>query len=86
MLETSEIDLQNVLDSVLERGLKHMELGKVSAYTALARVPSDNLASAVTFIDGREAFAGDADEPFSTQSVSKIFMLLIAMKLRDRAL
>ncbi len=87
MLETSEIDLQTALDSVLERGLKHMELGKVSAYIpALARVPSDKLASAVTCIDGREAFAGDADEPFSNQSVSKIFILLIAMKLRDRAL
>jgi len=86
MAETSEIDLQAVLDSVLERVLKHMGPGKVATYIpALARVPSDKLAIAVSCIDGREAFAGDADEPFSIQSVSKLFTPLMAMKLRDRA-
>ena len=87
MAETSEIDLQAVLDSVLERVLKHMGPGKVATYIpALARVPSDKLAIAVSCVDGREAFAGDADEPFSIQSVSKLFTPLMAMKLRDRAL
>ena len=76
-----------MLDSVLERGLKHMGPGKVASYIpALARVPSDKLAIAVSCVDGREAFAGDAEEPFSIQSVSKLFTLLMAMKLRDRAL
>ena len=61
--------------------------GKVASYIpALARVPSDKLAIAVSCVDGREAFAGDAEEPFSIQSVSKLFTLLMAMKLRDRAL
>ena len=42
MAETSEIALQAVLDSVLERGLKHMGPGKVATYIpALARVPAD---------------------------------------------
>jgi len=87
MAETLDIDLQAVLDSVLERGLKHMGPGKVAAYIpALARVPAEKLAIAVSCVDGREAFAGDAEEPFSIQSVSKLFTLLMAMKLRDRAL
>jgi len=47
-----------------------------------ARVPSDKLASVVTCVDGREALAGDANEPFLTQIVSKLLTLLIAMKLR----
>jgi len=32
MQETSEIDLQDVLNSVLERGLKHMKPGTVAKY------------------------------------------------------
>ena len=35
MAETSEIDLQAVLDSVLERVLKHMGPGKVATYIRL---------------------------------------------------
>jgi glutaminase len=87
MKNAAKIDLQTVLDAVLERGRKHLGPGKVATYIpALARVPADKLAIAVSCVDGREAAAGDADEAFSIQSVSKLFTLLMAMRLRDRAL
>lgn len=87
MVETADIDLQAALDAALAWGRKHMGPGKVASYIpALASVPADKLASAVSCVDGREAFAGDAEEPFSIQSVSKLFTLLMAMKLRDRTL
>lgn len=47
-------------DYVLERELKQMGPGKASAFIpTLARLPSDNLASAVSCVDGREALGCD---------------------------
>ena len=46
---------------------------------ALARVPAEKFALAVCFADGREIATGDADEPFSIQSISKLFALAMAM-------
>lgn len=87
MAISEENDLQAVLDNVLAVGRKHLGQGKVATYIpALARVPAEKLAIAVSCVDGRNAFAGDADEAFSIQSVSKLFTLLMAMGLRGNAL
>ena len=60
--------------------------GTVAAYIpALARVPAERFGIALRTHDGEEACAGDAREPFSIQSVSKLFTLTLAMRcLGDR--
>jgi len=54
--------------------------GKVADYIpALASVEANKLAIAVSTIDGRHFQAGDADERFSIQSISKVLSLVVAM-------
>ncbi len=54
--------------------------GRVADYIpALARVPADRLGMAVLTVDGVLAVAGDAEVPFSIQSISKVFTLTLAL-------
>ncbi len=55
--------------------------GKVADYIpALANVDPRKFGLAVALSDGRMEILGDADEPFSMQSISKIFTLSLALK------
>ena len=55
--------------------------GQVASYIpALARVPAGQLGIALRTREGEEAQAGDSSVPFSIQSVSKLFMLTLAMR------
>ena len=55
--------------------------GKVADYIpALARVPAAQFGIALRTCDGEEAQAGDAETPFSIQSISKLFTLTLAMR------
>jgi glutaminase len=55
--------------------------GKVADYIpALARVDAGHFGMAVVLADGKVHVAGDADQPFSIQSISKVFTLTIAMQ------
>ncbi len=57
------------------------QAGAVASYIpALARVPANRFGIALRTCAGEEAWAGDADEPFSIQSVSKLFTLTLAMR------
>lgn len=61
--------------------------GKVASYIpALARVPAARFGIALRTCDGHEAAAGDAAEPFSIQSMSKVFSLTLAMRHLGEAL
>jgi glutaminase len=54
--------------------------GEVASYIpALARVNPKKLGIAIATKDGQVYGAGDADEPFSIQSISKVFMLNLAL-------
>ena len=54
--------------------------GKVADYIpALAEVSAKKMGVCVTTIDGKTAGAGDYQEPFSIQSISKVFGLVMAM-------
>ncbi|MDD3445729.1 MAG: glutaminase [Zavarzinia sp.] len=56
------------------------ERGRVADYIPeLARVDPDHFGIAVVDADGDVAVAGDADAPFSIQSVSKVFALTLAL-------
>lgn len=48
---------------------------------ALASVPRGRFAMAVATVDGLRVNAGDAVEPFSIQSISKVFALTAALRL-----
>ncbi|MCW3173458.1 glutaminase B [Shewanella subflava] len=70
--------LQQAVDSV--RPL--LGKGKVADYIpALANVDNTKLAIAVTTVDGQTIGAGDYLEPFSIQSISKVFSLTLALNL-----
>lgn len=58
-----------------------MERGKVADYIpSLAKVSPDQFGIAVILADGSVHMAGDADTPFSIQSVSKVFTLTMALQ------
>ncbi|MEL6257527.1 MAG: glutaminase [Pseudomonadota bacterium] len=55
--------------------------GRVADYIpALASVSIDQLGLAVAMLDGEVMCAGDADTPFSIQSISKVFTLALALE------
>ncbi len=55
--------------------------GTVADYIpALASVDPTKFGMAITTVNGEEYVIGDADEPFSIQSISKVFMLTLAMQ------
>ena len=63
------------------------EQGHVATYIpALARVPAKRFGIALHTVDGTEAAAGDCDEPFSIQSVSKLFSLTMSLQAVGDAL
>ncbi|KPU98580.1 glutaminase A [Variovorax paradoxus] len=63
------------------------QAGTVASYIpALARVDARQFGIALRTCDGEEAAAGDADTPFSIQSVSKLFTLTLAMQAVGDAL
>jgi glutaminase len=56
------------------------ERGKVADYIPpLAQVSPDKFGIAVVMADGTVHAAGDAEEPFSIQSISKVFALTLAL-------
>src|SRR5690606_24584258 len=60
--------------------LARTDRGAVAGYIPqLARVDPGKFGIAVALVDGRVLTAGDADESFSIQSVSKVFTLTLAL-------
>lgn len=73
-------DLQAVLDEITVEMLARTDRGTVASYIPqLARIESGKFGIAVALADGRLLTAGDADESFSIQSVSKVFTLTLAL-------
>lgn len=74
------MDLQAIVDEVVRDLQPRIGEGKVADYIPeLARVDARQLGLAVTTVDGRTYKAGDADTAFSIQSISKVFMLTLAL-------
>ncbi|WP_229722961.1 glutaminase [Xylophilus rhododendri] len=77
------MDLQAVLDGIAATLAPRAAAGagKVADYIpALARVPAAHFGIALCTRDGTQAAAGDAHQPFSIQSISKLFTLTLAMQ------
>ncbi|TQP46577.1 glutaminase B [Vibrio cholerae] len=71
-----------ILASIIEEVRPLTGQGKVADYIpALAKVPSEKLGIAVCTNQGEVISAGDAQEGFSIQSISKVLSLTLAMGL-----
>lgn len=74
------MDWQQILARSAEAATPHLGKGKVADYIpALAEADPNAFAMAVFGIDGAHASTGQSREPFSIQSISKVFTLSIAL-------
>jgi glutaminase len=78
----SEVDYQALLERVAREVGPSLGRGKVANYIpALAAIDPKKFGIAVTTLDGSTYVAGDADEAFSIQSISKVFTLTMALQV-----
>jgi glutaminase len=79
-------DLQQVVTEIAEEMRGRPDRGEVATYIPeLARADPAKFGIAVIDADGRVATGGDAEEPFSIQSISKVFTLTLALgRIGDR--
>ncbi|MBZ0148830.1 MAG: glutaminase [Pseudorhodoplanes sp.] len=79
-------DLDQVVKEIAAEMAQRTDRGEVASYIPeLARVDARSFGLAVIDADGQVAAAGDADTPFSIQSISKVFTLTLALgKVGDR--
>lgn len=69
-----------LLEDILDQVRPMIGQGKVANYIpALAEVSADKLGIAVCGVDGQIFQAGDAEERFSIQSISKVLSLTLAL-------
>ena len=72
--------LQAIADEIADEMRKRTDRGEVATYIPeLAKVDLRRFGIAIVDADGDVAAAGDADEPFSIQSISKVFTLTLAL-------
>lgn len=72
--------IQKILDQIHEEMLQRSDRGDVATYIPeLASVDVTHFGLAVAMADGQTYCAGDADIPFSIQSISKVFTLSLAL-------
>lgn len=78
--------LERIVNDIADEMRERPDRGEVASYIPeLARVPADAFGLAVVDSEGNVACAGDADTPFSIQSISKVFTLTLALgKAGDR--
>ncbi len=75
------MDMDALLAEILAAVEPHRGSGKVADYIpALASADPSKLGIAFADGEGRVHGAGDCDEPFSVQSISKVFMLALALE------
>ncbi len=81
------MDYQKILNEVYEevKGIK--EKGKVADYIPeLSLVANDNFAMALRTVDNRLYTIGESKKQFSTQSISKLFTLTMAINIEGKTL
>jgi glutaminase len=73
-------DLERIVSDIAEEMRARPDRGEVATYIPeLARADPNAFGIAVIAADGQVAVGGDADVPFSIQSVSKVFTLTLAL-------
>jgi glutaminase len=79
-------DLDHVVKEIADEMTQRGDRGEVASYIPeLARIDHKHFGLAVINAEGHVAVGGDADTPFSIQSISKVFTLTLALgKAGDR--
>lgn len=73
--------LQEVLDDIVGRMAAEIERGSVASYIPeLSKVDINRFGIAIAPVEGEPVVSGDADVPFSIQSISKVFSLTLALE------
>jgi glutaminase len=73
-------EIEQVLADLAAEMAARTDRGEVATYIPqLSKVDPRKFGIALATVDGRVIAAGDADEPFSIQSVSKVFTLTLAL-------
>lgn len=81
------MNYRRILDEIDRQVRRDFGKGKVATYIApLARVDARKFGMAVRTVEGEECAVGDAFEPFSIQSISKVFMLALALRREGETL
>src|SRR5689334_8637272 len=74
------VDLQAVLDSIYKELTPRIGEGKVADYIPeLAKIDPNQFGMTIATTDGKIYSVGDAAVAFSIQSISKVFMLTLAL-------
>ena len=82
MGRATAMDYQSILDRIHAAVQPVIGTGKVASYIPeLAKVSPSHFGIAVVDLDGKVYRAGDAEHPFSIQSISKLFGLTLAFHL-----
>lgn len=80
MIEAHWNELERELPQWLEESRRMAAAGKVATYIpGLAEARPDALGISLCGIRGERVKAGETEEPFTMQSVSKVFSLLLAL-------
>jgi len=75
-------DVQECLDRIAVQARPLAKHGRVASYIpALERIDPGKFGLAVATLDGAVHETGDSTEPFSIQSISKVFSLVLAYRL-----
>lgn len=75
------MDIDKILNEIHDEVIHLYGTGKLANYIPeLARIPNERFGMSVCFLDGREFSVGHSSTAFSIQSISKVFMLVMAMK------
>ncbi|MEM7444395.1 MAG: glutaminase [Pseudomonadota bacterium] len=73
-------DLQHLVDDIAAEMAARTDRGQVADYIPeLAKVDPNQFGLAIALADGSVVSAGDAQTPFSIQSISKVFTLTLAL-------
>lgn len=80
MKKLSRRAIQTLIDSIRQEAMPLLGEGRVADYIPeLANIDPRKLGIAVAMTNGDLVKSGDAEEPFSIQSISKIFTLTLAL-------
>jgi len=75
-----QVDLQSLVDEIAQDMAQETERGKVADYIpSLACVSPEKFGITIIDYEGNCFTAGDAETPFSVQSISKVFSLTMAL-------
>lgn len=73
-------NLQSLLEEIWNDLSVHKERGAIATYIPeLAKIDPKKFGISIATLDGKSYSVGDAEETFSIQSISKVFMLTLAL-------